>query len=371
MTPRAVPLLLLALAGGVFSFSLALPVRGQGWVQTGAQRVLDMASGNGRIISVGTGTQGGVYSSVDGITWTALGGNGRCVCFGGGNFWIVAGDNQLRRINGSAAPSFVASDLFATDIAYGNGLLVATCTGGMAGIYYSSDGLTWYRALVPADVNDADARIHFANGRFVATCGTFVLGSGDGMTWQLHVTSASEPRSIGHGAGGFVVTPRINSTPTSLWKSADGITWSETTGNVLPFPVYAIAFADGKYYAAGAGGRLASSPNATTWTEEDTGIAYTLESIHPFSGMIVAGGSQVIRKAIQVPVSPPQQPLTIRQAVEIQFGTAAGAVYRIEGSANLEDWATLESNISGQGEVIKRFYSTENQPSRYFRVATD
>ena len=45
--------------------------------------------------------------------------------------------------------------------------------------------------------------------------------------------------------------------------------------------------------------------------------------------------------------------------------------YRIEASTNLNDWNTVETDIIGEGGVITRFYSTENQPKRYFRVRTN
>lgn len=57
-----------------------------------------------------------------------------------------------------------------------------------------------------------------------------------------------------------------------------------------------------------------------------------------------------------------------RLAVEFTFVAAVGKTYRIERSFNLEDWATVESGILGNGGVIQRFYSTRNLPDQYFRV---
>jgi len=42
--------------------------------------------------------------------------------------------------------------------------------------------------------------------------------------------------------------------------------------------------------------------------------------------------------------------------------------YRIEASTDLENWSTVETGIIGQSAVVTRFYSTENQPKRYFRL---
>ena len=59
---------------------------------------------------------------------------------------------------------------------------------------------------------------------------------------------------------------------------------------------------------------------------------------------------------------------TIHNAVEFRFAAAIGVSYRIESSTNLTDWATLEGNILGTGDEVVRFYSTRDQPRRYFRV---
>lgn len=66
--------------------------------------------------------------------------------------------------------------------------------------------------------------------------------------------------------------------------------------------------------------------------------------------------------------STPESVATIRTAIEFRFNAAKGVSYRIEGSANLTDWATLEPAVTGNGERITRFYSTEDQPIRFFRA---
>jgi hypothetical protein len=66
--------------------------------------------------------------------------------------------------------------------------------------------------------------------------------------------------------------------------------------------------------------------------------------------------------------STPDALSTIRTAVEFRFNAANGVSYRIEGSTDLQNWNTVETGIIGAGGVVTRFYSTENQPKRYFRV---
>jgi uncharacterized repeat protein (TIGR02543 family) len=66
--------------------------------------------------------------------------------------------------------------------------------------------------------------------------------------------------------------------------------------------------------------------------------------------------------------STPDALSSIRTAVEFRFNAAAGVSYRIEGSTDLKTWSTVEASINGTGGVVTRFYSTETQPKRYFRV---
>jgi hypothetical protein len=66
--------------------------------------------------------------------------------------------------------------------------------------------------------------------------------------------------------------------------------------------------------------------------------------------------------------STPDALSSIRTAVEFRFNAGNGISYRIESSTDLETWTIAETDIIGAGGVVARFYSTENQPKRYFRV---
>jgi hypothetical protein len=66
--------------------------------------------------------------------------------------------------------------------------------------------------------------------------------------------------------------------------------------------------------------------------------------------------------------STPDTLSSIRTAVEFRFNAANGVSYRIEASTDLNEWGTIETNIIGASAVVTRFYSTENQPRRYFRA---
>ncbi len=69
--------------------------------------------------------------------------------------------------------------------------------------------------------------------------------------------------------------------------------------------------------------------------------------------------------------STPAGVAAIRTAVEFQFYAAPGVNYRIEGSADLGTWTTVEASIAGAGNRISRLYSTETRPLRFFRAVAN
>lgn len=66
--------------------------------------------------------------------------------------------------------------------------------------------------------------------------------------------------------------------------------------------------------------------------------------------------------------STPDALSSIRTAVEFRFNAANNVSYRIEASTDLSEWNTIETDITGVGTVVTRFYSIENQPKRFFRA---
>ena len=62
-------------------------------------------------------------------------------------------------------------------------------------------------------------------------------------------------------------------------------------------------------------------------------------------------------------------PASVPPAVEFRFNAAVGKSYRIESSADLVHWTTIESAITGQGAPVTRTYQTDGPPKRFYRAA--
>ena len=73
----------------------------------------------------------------------------------------------------------------------------------------------------------------------------------------------------------------------------------------------------------------------------------------------------VRRKARSSPAAERLRPDRRRVANFSPFATQG---YRIEDSTVLETWNTVDTGILGSGGMVTRFYSTENQPKRYFQA---
>jgi uncharacterized repeat protein (TIGR02543 family) len=61
----------------------------------------------------------------------------------------------------------------------------------------------------------------------------------------------------------------------------------------------------------------------------------------------------------------------ILEAVEFRFNAASGESYRIETSTDLMDWSVIEDYIPGESNMVSRFYTTGNEPRRFFRAASE
>lgn len=174
----------------------------------------------------------------------------------------------------------------------------------------SRDGGSWTAASLPAGVSGytvTDAERAVVNNRAVLLVAvvngdpgsTSILYSNDGRSWQRAVTpdTATEIMSIAHGPLGFVATGWVTDYATfessgRVWRSSDGLNWTESAPTVfkdaLPERIEVIG---GRYIAFGRPDR--ASPPATAWTSTDA-VSWDPREILPSSGV---GSSSVVGDA--------------------------------------------------------------------------
>jgi len=225
----------------------------------------------------------------DGINPGSTGGNGlftiRAIAFGGGKF-VAGGSAQAGEAdyrdtvkmaystNGTSWTYGNCSDIFGsnsttnvTAIAYGNSKFVAVgVTGKMA---TSSDGITWTEVTTSTFGSNAINAIAFGGDKFVAGSkyGTMATSS-DGVTWTAVTASPNIPstiNAIAYGGGKFVAVGN------GMATSTNGTEWTKVTPSAIDSTINAIAYGGDKFVAGGDRGKMATSPDGTTWTAINIG----------------------------------------------------------------------------------------------------
>lgn len=253
------------------------------------------------------GNGGALFTSADGITWTAAAGNWAAmagvtnvndiiftaagfVAVGDAGLILFSADNTNWTAGAYAVPPAAAQNLNA--LATNGSRLVTVGNGGA--IYYSdNNAATWTAATVPAGTGNLYGVAWATTGNWVAVgaAGT-ILTSPDGGTWAPVTTVApaitTDLRSVGIilstgiytavGLGGQVAT------------STDGVNW--TTEVITPNDLLAVAGSvggTGLFVAVGRGGVIFTSFDGITWTSRTSGTASDLLSIVNGGGQFVVG----------------------------------------------------------------------------------
>lgn len=222
-------------------------------------------------VAVGPGTSNNVFTSPDGITWTARALPGRT--------------------DGIVSPNI--------NSVYWNGF--AFVVVGQNVIAYSSDGITWTNSNGYGDVgysytyND----ITFGNNLFVVTSNAAqaVWTSPNGVTWTKRTlpTNVSNTNAIAYGDNKFVILNNNGETTTSV----DGITWTYRgyvwttnggfSGSGLGGYYDNIIFGASKFIATGTG-FVVSSADGLAWASLSSGSVVDLNSVASNGNFTVAVG---------------------------------------------------------------------------------
>lgn len=152
-------------------------------------------------------------------------------------------------------------------IVFGNGLFVnVSNSGGSGRVFTSPDGFIWTSRTAAS--NDTWSAITFGNGLFVAVASSYTAGGGimtspDGITWTLRVgVGGGGFTGVTYGAGTYVATK--TGSPGTMVISYDGFSWSDQTTGISSLTVFYAngIFTTGKHYSSdGSTWIAASSPN--------------------------------------------------------------------------------------------------------------
>jgi hypothetical protein len=297
---------------------------------TGGSGIRQVRFVNGRFWTVG-GNGGGtstVYSSADGLSWTAV----QTVTIGG----IGTGGGLV-------------------DLAYGNGRYVAALD---AGWIVSADGTSWTARPTPTPTGGSSLSgatgIAFENGVFVATfasvsTATSVFRSTDGLTWTPVPTLTAfggYSRVVAFNRQ-FVTYDRANTNIATFGQalvSSDGLTWtrSGTTNNATASSGVTAVGPGYRVTAAGVSGlgtfRIATTADNARFTEigvmpfnrnVDRGFAVGETAIVGFtstSQVVVGDAPAAAPVAPTVSTPPVSQTVPAGGSVTFTVGAAGGGL---------------------------------------------
>ena len=322
----------------------------------------DVTYGGGLFVAVGetstlNGTDGEIFTSVDGAHWTrqnsGIVGQITGITYGGNTFVAVGsahtgpytliltspdGTNWTRR----AAP--VNWHLF--DVSYGNLGFVAV---GDMGISVSSpDGVTWVdRSLQPLD--------NILSLQAIAQSGDGVVAVG-GMTQPYHgviLTSSEWSRwtrlnlgnarlyDVAYGNGRFVAVGEYD----TILRSTDRRTWTPSSlGAFPPNHLTAITFGEGQFVAVGPDGQVISSTDAITWARHRAGTTELLNGVACGNGtcVVISYNDGVIMRT----QSPNRPPVAIVDVSPTADSLSAPPLYVVISPNNTDAAVTLNGTGS-------------------------
>ena len=249
--------------------------------------VVDITYGNGIFLAVGI--NGSILTSPDGAEWTARDSGTTNwlyrVTFGNGIF-VAVGDNGTI-LTSPDGITWTARDSGTTNwlygVTFGNGMFVAV--GNHGTILTSPNGITW--TVRNSGIDSYLNGVTYGNGIFVAAGydpGGIIITSPDGIIWTARDSGIdSYFTGVTYGSGTFIVVGYIG-----ISSSADGIIWiSRTSGTTRD--LNDVTFGNGTFVAVGAyGTTIVTSPDGIIWTYRNSGTIKNIAQVKYFNNTFVA-----------------------------------------------------------------------------------
>ncbi|MBL0385891.1 cadherin-like beta sandwich domain-containing protein, partial [Tumebacillus sp. ITR2] len=220
---------------------------------------------NGKFLAVGYGTPhlystgASMYSSADGLAWTAVTIPDTESIFGiafNGTTYVTVGTGGkiLTSSNGttwSSMTPFTSQDL--NDVVFGGNRFVAV--GANGGVFVSNNGgVSWASQSVGSSTN-LHGVAYDGSLQYVAVGDDGIYLSTDAVSWTKKQSTSDLMYGVTYGGGQFVASGLSG----LLYTSADGISWTSETFDASQM-FYSVFAGGTKYVAVGESGYLATKP---------------------------------------------------------------------------------------------------------------
>lgn len=256
---------------------------------------------------VAAGAAGALYTSADGISWTAVNSSTSSNFNGAtyfGSFKLVGNGGAI--LLSSDAITWTAQNSGTTQNLYAitsNGLNLNVAVGANGTIITSADGLTWTPATTTATSRDLYA-VNYSTlngGTWLAVgAGGTMVKSTDGLTWSAVASgSSADLRGVSYGVTSLTTgtgTYVAVGTGGTVLNSADGVAW---TAQTLGSSTLNAVMMGSQFVAIGNAGAIFTSTDGLAWTARVSGTSKDLYAIARgnLSYLAVgAGGSNLLAK---------------------------------------------------------------------------
>ena len=242
-------------------------------------------------------SDGIIYTSPDGITWTSQTVNASSPSSLHGVAWsdiqtqfVAVGDNGTV-LTSSDGVTWTTRNSGATlfGVAWSGTNFVAVGYGG--GIYTSPDGVTWTSRTSNTTNNLYGVTCSGANCVAVGLGSIILNSTNGGATWT--------PRTLGTATNGLSGVAWSGSSFAAVGEggtvltSPDGVTWTTRTSGITNY-LFNIAWTGTQFVAVGSGGGVYTSPDGVKWAAQTSGSIYSLYGVAWSGTQIVAVGDSTI-----------------------------------------------------------------------------
>jgi hypothetical protein len=239
-----------------------------------------VAYGNNLYVAVGYPDEsltGLMWTSPDGLTWTQQDASvlsmPNAIAFGGGRFAAAGPRAFYTSTDGVHWQTHSGLHRTVVGMTYGSNQFCAVTREGEAGtsgsILVSQDGAVWTVSLQTSGM--APQAVAYGAGRFVAagSNGSIFTQMDNGSWTTAQVDETVDFRALTYAAGQWVAVGKdiwaSHAQASYAYTSEDGITWTKHLMGTSQ-PVYALAFCDGIFLAAGESGAMLSSA-CSSWID--------------------------------------------------------------------------------------------------------